>query len=77
MKSKSLLVTGLLILLSLILFSLVGCVPEREIYHSRRPRTYVEFDYYWFNGRPFYQPRVIITQPRQYRQPITRQRSKH
>ena len=79
MKQKSLLVTGLLIILALILFALVGCEPVRytHIRHSYRPRTYVQFDYYWYNNRPYYQPRIITPQSRQYRQPITRQRGKH
>ena len=78
MKQKSLVVTGLLIILALILFIMVGCEPVRMVHtHHRQPRTYVQFDHYWYNGRPYYQPRVITIQPRQYRQPVTRQRGKH
>jgi hypothetical protein len=79
MKQKSLVVTGLLVLLALILFAMVGCEPVRyshRPHHYRQPRTYVQFDHYWFNNRPYIQPRVIIVQPRQPRQPITRQRGK-
>ena len=78
MKQKSLVVTGLLVILALILFAMVGCEPVREIHrpHYRKPRTYVQFDHYWYNNRPYYQPRVIVVQPRQPRQPI-RQRGKH
>jgi hypothetical protein len=70
MKQKSLLITGLLIILSLILFAMVGCEPVRNSYrpHYRQPRTYVQFEHLWFNNRPFIQPRVIIIQPRQPRQ---------
>jgi hypothetical protein len=70
MKQKSLLVTGLLIILALILFALVGCEPVRHTHSHRsyRPRTYVQFDHYWYGGRPYYQPRVIIIQPKQPRQ---------
>jgi len=70
MKQKSLLITGLLIILSLILFVMVGCEPVRHSYrpHYRQPRTYVQFEHLWFNNRPFIQPRVIIVQPRQPRQ---------
>ena len=75
MKQKSLVVAGLFILLVLILFSLVGCEPVREVrrpHHYRQPHTYVQFDHFWFNNRPFIQPRVIVVQPRQPRQPIRR-----
>ena len=77
MKQKSLLVTGLLIILALILFALVGCEPVRytHIRHSYRPRTYVQFDHYWYGGRPYYQPRVITIQPKQPRQ--SNRRGKH
>jgi hypothetical protein len=77
MKQKSLLVTGLLIILSLILFAMVGCEPVKHtrISHSHRPRTYVQFDHYWFNNRPYYQPRVIVVQPKHSRQ-SNRQRGK-
>jgi len=79
MKQKSLVVTGLLVLLALILFAMVGCEPVREMHrpHHRQPRTYVQYDHYWYGNRPFIQPRVIVIQPRQSRQPITRQRGKH
>jgi len=79
MKQKSLLVAGLLTILALILFAMVGCEPVRHSYrphHYRQPHTYVQFDHYWFNNRPFIQPRVITIQPRQPRQPINRQRGK-
>jgi hypothetical protein len=78
MKQKSLLITGLLIILSLILFAMVGCEPVRHtrISHSYRPRTYVQFDHYWVNNRPYYQPRVIIIQPKQPRRQSNR-RGKH
>jgi len=79
MKQKSLLVTGLLVILSLILFVLVGCGPVKHTNahrsyrpYYRQPRTYVQFDHYWFNNRPYIQPRIITVQPRQPRQPITR-----
>ena len=79
MKQKSLLVTGLLVILSLILFVLVGCGPVKHtnIHRSyrpayRQPRTYVHLDHFWFNNRPYIQPRVIIVQPRQPRQPIAK-----
>jgi hypothetical protein len=74
MKQKSLLVITLVALLSIILFAMVGCEPVRKIHrpHHRQPRTYVQFDHFWFNNRPFIQPRVIVIQPRQPRQPIRR-----
>ena len=70
MKQKSLLITGLLIILSLILFAMVGCEPVKYSYrpYHRQPRTYVQFEHFWFNNRPIIQPRVIIVQPRQPRQ---------
>ena len=76
MKQKSLLIAGLLTILVLILFTMVGCEPVRHSYrpHHRQPRTYVQFDHYWFNNRPIIQPRVIIIQPKQPRQ--LRQRGK-
>ena len=76
MKQKSLVVTGLLVLLALILFAMVGCEPVKytHSHHSYRPRTYVQFDYYWYGSRPYYQPRVITIQPRQPRQPNRRGR---
>ena len=79
MKQKSLIVTGLFILLILILFAIVGCQPVKYSYrpHHRQPRTYVQFDHFWFNNRPYIQPRIIVLQPRQPRQPIIRQRGKH
>ena len=79
MKQKSLIVTGLFILLILILFAMVGCQPVKYSYrpHHRQPRTYVQFDHFWFNNRPYIQPRIIVLQPRQSRQPIIRQRGKH
>jgi hypothetical protein len=80
MKQKSLLVAGLFIILVLILFAMVGCGPvkhtkARYSYRPihRQPRTYVQFDHYWFNNRPFVQPRVIVIQPRQPRQIQPRQ----
>jgi hypothetical protein len=77
MKQKSLLITGLLIILSLILFAMVGCEPVRHSYrpHYRQPRTYVQFEHFWFNNRPIIQPRVIIIQPKQPRQ--SNRRGKH
>jgi hypothetical protein len=74
MKQKSLLVITLVALLSIILFAMVGCEPVREIHrpHYRQPRTYVQFDHYWYGNRPYIQPRVIVIQPRQPRQPIRR-----
>jgi len=74
MKQKSLIVTGLFILLILILFAMVGCQPVKYSYrpHQRQPRTYVQLDHFWFNNRPYIQPRVIVLQPRQPRQPIRR-----
>jgi hypothetical protein len=74
MKQKSLLVITLVALLSIILFAMVGCGPVHHSYrpHHRQPRTYVQFDHFWFNNRPFIQPRVIMIQPRQPRQPIRR-----
>ena len=79
MKQKSLLVAGLFIILVLILFAMVGCGPVHYSYrpHHRQPRTYVQFDHFWFNNRPYIQPRIIVLQPRQPRQPIIRQRGKH
>ena len=76
MKQKSLVVTGLLVLLALILFAMVGCEPVRYSYrpHHRQPRTYVQFDHFWYGNRPYIQPRVIVIQPKQSRQP--RQRGK-
>jgi hypothetical protein len=76
MKQKSLVVTGLLALLALILFAMVGCEPVRYSYrpHHRQPRTYVQFDHFWYGNRPYIQPRVIVIQPKQSRQP--RQRGK-
>lgn len=76
MKQKSLVVAGLLAILALILFTMVGCEPVRYSYrpHHRQPRTYVQLDHFWFNNRPYIQPRIIVVQPRQSRQPITRQR---
>ena len=70
MKQKSLLVTGLLAILALILFAMVGCEPVKHSYrpYHRQPRTYVQFDHFWFNNRPYIQPRVIVVQPRQPRQ---------
>jgi hypothetical protein len=78
MKQKSLVVTGLLVLLALILFAMVGCEPVRYSYrsHHRQPRTYVQLDHFWFNNRPYIQPRVIVIQPKRPRQPIVRQRGK-
>ena len=77
MKQKSLLVTGLLIILSLILFAMVGCEPIRESHrpHYLQPRTYVQFDHYWYGNRPYIQPRIIVIQPKQPRQ-LIRQRGK-
>ena len=75
MKQKSLLVAGLLTILALILFAMVGCEPVRHSYrphHYSQHRTYVQLDHYWFNNRPFIQPRVITIQPRQPRQLIRR-----
>ena len=74
MKQKSLLIAGLLTILVLILFAMVGCEPVRYSYcsHHRQPRTYVQLDHFWFNNRPYIQPRVIVIQPRQPRQPIRR-----
>jgi hypothetical protein len=81
MKQKSLLVITLVALLLIILFAMVGCGPIKHtnVYHSprphphyRQPRTYVQFDHFWFNNRHFIQPRVIVVQPRQPRQPIRR-----
>jgi len=71
---RSLLVSGLIALLAVILFIMVGCEPVRYSHrpHHRQPRTYVQFDHFWFNNRPFIQPRVIVIQPRQPRQPIRR-----
>ena len=74
MKQKSLLVSALVALLAIILFAMVGCGPVKHtnVYrsprpHYRQPRTYVQFDHFWFNNRPFIQPRVIVVQPRQPR----------
>ena len=73
---KSLLISGLIALLAVILFIMVGCGPVKHtnVYrsprphpHYRQPRTYVQFDHFWFNNRPFIQPRVIVVQPRQPR----------
>lgn len=82
MKQKSLLVSGLIALLALILFAMVGCGPVKHTNahhsyrpHYRQPRTYVQFEHFWFNNRPIIQPRVIVVQPRQPRQSI-RQRGK-
>jgi hypothetical protein len=79
MKQKSLLVSALVALLAIILFAMVGCGPVKHVNvhrsprpHYRQPRTYVQFDHFWFNNRPFIQPRVIVIQPRQPRQPIRR-----
>jgi hypothetical protein len=74
MKQKSLVISTLVALLAIILFAMVGCEPVRYSYrpHYRQPRTYVQFDHFWFNNRPFIQPRVIVIQPRQPRQPIRR-----
>ena len=71
---RSLSVSGLIALLAIILFIMVGCGPVHYSYrpHHRQPRTYVQFDHFWFNNRPFIQPRVIMIQPRQPRQPIRR-----
>ena len=76
MKQKSLLIVGLLTILAVILFAMVGCEPIHHSYrpHYRQPRTYVQLDHFWFNNRPYIQPRVIVIQPRQPRQPIIRQR---
>jgi hypothetical protein len=78
MKQKSLLVAGLLTILALILFAMVGCEPVRHSYrpHYRQPRTYVQFEHFWFNNRPIIQPRVIIIQPKQPRRQSNR-RGKH
>ena len=80
---KSLLISGLIALLAVILFIMVGCGPVKHVNvhrshrpQYRQPRTYVQFDHYWFNNRPYIQPRVITIQPRQPRQPINRQRGK-
>jgi len=71
---RSLLVSGLIALLAVILFIMVGCEPVKHVNvhrsprpHYRQPRTYVQFDHFWFNNRPFIQPRVILIQPRQPR----------
>jgi hypothetical protein len=79
MKQKSLLVVGLLTILALILFAMVGCEPVKHVNvhrsprpHYRQPRTYVQFDHYWYGNRPYIQPRVIVIQPRQPRQQIRR-----
>ena len=74
MKQKSLLIVGLLTILAVILFAMVGCEPIHRSYrpHYRQPRTYVQFDHFWYNNRPYIQPRVIVVQPRQPRQPIRR-----
>jgi len=86
MKQKSLAVIGLLTILALMLFAMVGCGPVKHVNvhrsprpHYRQPRTYVQFDHYWHGNRPFIQPRVIVVQPRQPlvqprqpRQPIRR-----
>ena len=80
MKQKSLLVAGLMTLLVLILFAMVGCGPVKHtnVYrsHYRQPRTYVQFEHYWFNNRPLIMPRVIVIQPKQPRQPVTRHRGR-
>jgi len=76
MKQKSLVVTGLLVLLALILFAMVGCEPVRVTHRHYHPRTYVQFDHYWYNNRPYYQPRIITIQPREPRQHF-RQRGRH
>ena len=78
MKQKSLIVTGLLVLLALILFAMVGCEPVKYSYRPqhRQPRTDVQLDHFWFNNRPYIQPRVIVIQPKRPRQPIVRQRGK-
>lgn len=80
MKQKSLLVAGLLALLALMLFAMVGCGPVKHTkvrysqpHTHRQPRTYVQFEHFWLNSRPYVQPRVIIVQPRQ---PITRRRGR-
>jgi len=79
MKQTSLLVVGLLTILALILFAMVGCEPVKHVNvhrsprpHYRQPRTYVQFDHYWYGNRPYIQPRVIVIQPRQPRQQIRR-----
>ena len=79
MKQKSLLVSALVALLAIILFAMVGCGPVKHVNvhrsprpHYRQPRTYVQFDHYWYGNRPYIQPRVIVIQPRQPRQQIRR-----
>ena len=71
---RSLLISGLIALLAVILFIMTGCGPVKHVNvhrssrpHYRQPRTYVQFDHFWFNNRPFIQPRVIVVQPRQPR----------
>jgi hypothetical protein len=82
MKQKSLLVAGLFTILILILFAMIGCGPVKHTKarysyrpHYRQPRTYVQFDHYWYGNRPYIQPRIIVIQPKQPRQSI-RQRGK-
>jgi hypothetical protein len=79
MKQKSLLIVGLLTILAVILFAMVGCEPVKHVNvhrsprpHYRQPRTYVQFDHFWYGNRPYIQPRVIVIQPRQPRQQIRR-----
>ena len=82
MKQKSLLVTGLFILLILILFAMVGCQPVRYVnihshrnyYNKHRATTYTAP--IWMPNRgvllqQFYAPKL-----KQPRQPV-RQRGKH
>ena len=75
---KLLLVMGLLTILAIILFALSGCQSERVIHkhYHRQPRTYVQFEHYWFNNRPYIHPRVIVVQPKQSQQ-LVRQRRKY
>jgi hypothetical protein len=80
MKQKSLLITGLLLILVLILFTLVGCQPVRETHrphHYRQSRTYVQFDHYWYGNRPYIQPRIIVIQPKQPRQSFRQRGKRH
>ena len=92
MKQKSLVIGGLLILLALILFAMVGCAPVRYVYIDpkdstvRKQRIEYEdvhiplyFNYNWYS-RPYYyyQPqRIIVTVPRNQSLPPRPSRGKH
>lgn len=67
MKQKSLLVSALMALLTLILFALVGCRPVKHANaHNSR----------YHQHRTYTQPIVIVVQLKQPNQPTTRHRSR-